>query len=215
MDAIQQQRILVVGGHSRNVGKTALVVDLIRAFPEVEWTAVKITQYGHGVCTRSTGGCDCAPTEHTVALDEEHDRSNHSDTSRFLIAGAARALWLRTKQGRLAEGMPLLRSWIADAENVVLESNSILQLLQPSLYLVILEPRQPDFKSSAQQALDRADAFVMRSPLTVSPWSGISTRLMAGKPEFHQRLGEPLPQALVDFVRRRMFSPLTVPENHR
>ena len=46
-------RLLVVGGHTRNIGKTALVVDLIRAFPEAAWTAVKITQYGHGVCSIS------------------------------------------------------------------------------------------------------------------------------------------------------------------
>jgi hypothetical protein len=32
-----------------------------------------------------------------------------SDTSRFLVAGAARALWVRTEQGRLAEAMPALR----------------------------------------------------------------------------------------------------------
>ena len=32
-------RILVVGGHTRNIGKTQLVVEIIRAFPQARWTA--------------------------------------------------------------------------------------------------------------------------------------------------------------------------------
>ena len=68
--------LIVVGGHTRGIGKTALVVDIVRATPEAGWTAVKITQYGHGVCTRHGKACGCAPGEHTVALDEERDRSS-------------------------------------------------------------------------------------------------------------------------------------------
>jgi len=41
--------LVVVGGHSRNVGKTSVVAGLIAALQELDWTAVKITQYGHGV----------------------------------------------------------------------------------------------------------------------------------------------------------------------
>ena len=39
--------IVVVGGQSRNVGKTSLVANLIKAVPERRWTAVKITQHEH------------------------------------------------------------------------------------------------------------------------------------------------------------------------
>ena len=98
-------RYLVVGGHTRSIGKTALVVDLIRAFPGAEWTAVKITQYGHGVCSEHGEPCDCASATHPAILDEERDRSGRTDTSRFLVAGARRSFWLRTRQGDLAQGM--------------------------------------------------------------------------------------------------------------
>lgn len=197
--------VLVVGGHSRSIGKTSLVVDLIRAFPEAEWTAVKITQYGHGVCSRNGESCGCAPGEHTVALDEEVDRSDRTDTSRFLVAGAARALWLRSKQGRLAEGLPLLGAELAEAGNVILESNTVLQFLHPLLYLVVLDPRQADFKPSARHALDRADAFVLRSPILGSAWHDVSPRLLKGKPAFVQGLGDAFPRTLQEFVRERFF----------
>ena len=44
--------LVVVGGHSRNVGKTSVVAGLIAALPEFKWTAMKITQYGHNVCSQ-------------------------------------------------------------------------------------------------------------------------------------------------------------------
>src|SRR6201981_3939242 len=110
--------IVVIGGHSRSVGKTSVVAGLISALPEFNWTAVKITQYGHGICSADGAACDCATGDHSWAISEERDRSGESDTSRFLVAGAAKALWVRTEQGRLAEAMPALRAKIADAPNL-------------------------------------------------------------------------------------------------
>ena len=200
-------RTLVVGGHSRNIGKTALVVNLIHAFPEAHWTAIKITQYGHGVCSVNGENCGCAPSEHTVAVLEEQDRGNRSDTSRFLVAGAALAFWVRTKQGQLAAALPLLREAWAGAENVILESNTLLQFIAPTLYLVVLDPQVADFKESARLTLDRADGFVLRAPLPVSAvaWDGVSPRLLEGRPRFHVPLGGTLPQECIDFVRQRFF----------
>jgi molybdopterin-guanine dinucleotide biosynthesis protein len=204
-------RILVIGGHSRSVGKTSLVVDLIRAFPEVRWTAVKITQYGHGVCSVHGDPCDCAPRDHKVALDEEFDHGESpdgesTDTSRFLRAGATRAFWLRTPQSELAEGMPLLREALRGAQDVIVESNAILQLIRPQLYLVALEPAQADFKATALRYLDRADAYVLRSALGKERWPEVSRGLLKGRPKFIQPLGEPIPQELVDFVARRFLN---------
>src|SRR5579884_938618 len=98
--------IVVIGGHSRSVGKTSVVAGLIAALRDFEWTAVKITQYGHGICSRSGVVCECACDDGSWMISEDHDRSGESDTSRFLVAGAARSLWVRTQQGKLADAMP-------------------------------------------------------------------------------------------------------------
>src|SRR5436309_2905848 len=137
--------LVVVGGHSRSVGKTSVVAGLIAALPERNWTAVKITQYGHGVCSVNGKSCECAVDEHRWAITEERNRSGESDTSRFLVAGAARSLWVRTKQGRLAETMPLLLKRISGYENVIMESNSVLEFLKPDVYLTVLDPGVADF----------------------------------------------------------------------
>jgi hypothetical protein len=206
MTGIANTRLLVVGGHTRNIGKTALVVQLIRAFPAARWTAVKITQYGHGVCSINGETCGCAPGEHPFSLDEEHDRSDRTDTSRFLVAGAARSLWLRTKQGQLAAAMPALRERLAGTGNVAVESNSLLGLLRPAMYLAVLDPANPDFKESAKCYLDLADAFILRNPLAGSPWPGVSTAQIGRIPCFEQPLNAPLPQPLLELVQGRFLA---------
>ena len=39
--------IIVVGGNARGVGKTTLVCAIIRAFPQYEWRALKVTPHDH------------------------------------------------------------------------------------------------------------------------------------------------------------------------
>lgn len=207
-------QIIVVGGHTRSIGKTQLVCDLIAALPNENWIAGKITQYGHGVCAQNGQDCDCAPDEHVCALSWEQ-RANETDSGRFLAAGARRSFWLRTKQGFLAEGMPLLRNALHELERepgwsgagrVILESNTLLQFLKPSLYVMVLDPSKPDFKESAKVQMDRASAFVLRRPLhradnVAPPATGFPLQLLHGKPQFLQREGEAVPPMLLDQVR--------------
>ena len=198
--------IVVVGGHSRSVGKTSVVAGLIAALREYNWTALKITQYGHGVCSADGKPCDCATDDHTWAVSEEKDRTGKSDTSRFLVAGATRAWWVRTEQGRLAEAMPTIRRSLAEAENVILESNSILKFLRPDIYLTVLDLETADFKKSAQQFLDLADGVILHEPKSLSQaaWQGVSLNPVAGRPIFHIRPPEYITPEIVEFVRSRL-----------
>ncbi len=197
--------VIVVGGHSRSVGKTSVVAGLIAGLGDFQWTAVKITQYGHGICSANGEGCDCATADHSWAISEEADRSGESDTSRFLVAGAVRALWLRTEQGRLAEAMPSLREKIANAVNVIIESNSILKFLRPDLYLTVLDPATADFKNSARAFLDRADALIMHQS-SASAWLSVSLKPVVERPVF--RIAPPpyVTPEMIAFVRARLSS---------
>jgi hypothetical protein len=193
--------LVVIGGHSRSVGKTSVVAGLIAALREFDWTAVKITQYGHGVCSANGEPCDCATADHSWAISEEQDRSGESDTSRFLIAGATRALWARTEQGRLAEAMPALRKRLEAARNVIMESNSVLKFLRPDLYLTVLDPATADFKNSAKEFLDRANAVILHeAPAAV--WQQISLKPVKDRPVFHITPPEYVTPEIVEFVRK-------------
>jgi hypothetical protein len=217
-------RLLVVGGHTRSIGKTQLVCDIIAAFPNTEWIAGKITQYGHGVCAQNGENCDCAPDEHICALDWETRSDTATDSSRFLAAGAKRSFWLRTKQGFLAEGLPFLRGalreiadGVTNVENraVIVESNSLLQFVRPSLYFAVIDPLREDFKESAQVALDRAHALVFRGDLKgdgppAPLWNRLPAKLLQEKPSVLQREGQPLPSPLKVLVHRMLDAPGSV-----
>lgn len=192
---------VVIGGHSRSVGKTSVVAGLIAALPEFDWTAVKITQYGHGVCSANGEACDCATGDHSLAISEERDRSGDSDTSRFLVAGAAQALWVRTEQGRLAEAMPTLRRRLQAAHNVIIESNSVLKFLRPDLYLTVLDPSTPDFKTSAREFLDRAHAVILHEAPHGAGWQSVSLKPLANRPIFRITPPVYLTQEVVNFIR--------------
>jgi hypothetical protein len=59
--------LVVVGGQQRKVGKTSVVTAIVRAMPELEWTAVKLTSHHHV------------------------EEPGKGDTARYLEAGAFRA----------------------------------------------------------------------------------------------------------------------------
>jgi hypothetical protein len=209
--------IVVIGGHSRSVGKTSVVAGLISALPEYDWTAVKITQYGHGVCSANGAPCDCATDDHSWAISEEKDRSGESDTSRFLVAGAARALWVRTEQGRLAEAMPALRQRLERARHVIVESNSVLKFLRPDLYLTVLDPGTEDFKTSAREFLDRADAAILHnssqagsSKAGSTAWQRVSLKPVAERPVFRITPPPYVTPEIVEFVRSSVALHATV-----
>jgi len=222
VSAAPRWRVIVVGGHTRSIGKTQLVCDIIGTFPQANWIAGKITQYGHGVCAQNGNNCDCAPDEHICAIEWEAQAQSGTDSARFLAAGAKRSFWLRTKQGFLAEGLPLMRAALKqtlsqteeDSPPLILESNSLMQFLKPSLYFAVIDPAREDFKDSARVALDRADALVLRSPMedpaAAPPWIKLPANLLRTKPSVSQREGEALPEPLHVLIERVLQSPPSI-----
>ncbi len=207
--------LVVVGGHTRNIGKTSVVAGLIRALPEMNWTAFKITQFGHGVCSANGEPCDCETADHTIAISEERrgelragaeasrddGEPGGTDSARYLEAGAVRSFWVRTRQGQLAEAMPRLRLLLAKAENAIVESNSVLRFIRPDLFLTVLDPHTADFKESALRYLDRADAVLLTTEELGKPeWKGVSLRLIAGTPQFTMHPPEYVTDEIAAFV---------------
>jgi hypothetical protein len=196
--------IVVVGGHSRDVGKTSVVAGIIAGLPQMRWTAFKITQFGHGFCSANGEPCDCQTDEHPVG----QETWTGTDSARFLAAGAVRSLWVRTRIGLLAEAMPRIRKELAGTENAIFESNSIMGFLRPDLYLSVLDNANGDFKDSARLFLDRADALLVRagSDDLLPQWKGVSLKLIAGKPRFSISPPEYVSDAVLEFVTQRLGS---------
>jgi hypothetical protein len=197
--------IVVVGGHSRNIGKTSVMARLLRGLTPPRWVAVKITLYGHGICSLDGKPCDCEPEEHGFVLTEEKDRDGGTDTRRFLAAGAKRSLWLRARQGQLGPALPALHRALRKEDWVMIESNSVLGFLKPALYLFVLDSSRQDFKASAHQYLERADALVcLDSIAESSPWPEATETLLSAKPAFAVSRQDYRSRELNDFVREKL-----------
>ena len=201
--------LVVVGGHTRNIGKTSVVAGLIRALPELHWTAVKITQYGHGVCSSEGEPCECAvqDPEHPYAVSEEQDLASGTDSSRFLAAGAQRAYWVRTAAGQLGHAVPALRRILETSTHAIVESNSILQFFRPDLYLAIMDFAAHDFKQTSLTFLDRADAVVVIDRgAEQAPWSQVAQKLWDSKRRFCVQPPQYVTEAMAEFVKGRANS---------
>ena len=186
---------VVVGGHSRNIGKTQTACDIIASTADLRWTAVKMTRFGHGLCAADGTPCDCAVDDpvHPYVVAEERDHEGPEDTCRMLRAGARRAWWLRAPLAQLGDALPTLEEQIAGDENVLFESNSGLDFFEPDLYVAVLDFRVEDFKESAQRHLERVDVFAVATPELEPPWDWFDRGLLKRKtvvPLGDPRLGE-------------------------
>jgi molybdopterin-guanine dinucleotide biosynthesis protein len=197
--------VVIVGGQCRKVGKTALIEDLIRAFPERKWTAVKVTPYAAEGCPVNGARCKCHSYQHEVAIRAENYRKGSSDTSRFLAAGAKRALWVQTKEGRLGDALPRLEQALAGAASVIIESDALVRFWQPDIFLMVLDPRKADFKVSARGVAHLVNVFVLRSPDFGRGvlQNGADHR----RPRFLHPLGHPLPSRMQTLVRQQFQRP--------
>lgn len=187
--------IIVVGGHARNVGKTSVVAGLISAFPQYSWTAIKVSSHRH------------QEFEEVGEIFEETDCGGSSDTSRFLAAGALRALWVRIGEDNAESILGRLIPIIQASRFVIIESNYILKSLRPDLYVLVLRRDIEEFKNSAKETLGQADAAVLLNPNSSSPvWNGLPGDALKNIPIFSATDPQNIPQGLIDFVRSRIGS---------
>ncbi len=110
--------VIVVGGGGRGAGKTALVCGLMRALPEISWTAVKITTHEHG---------------NSTPIWEETAPGDTTDTARYLAAGARRALLVTAGEDALGPDADSLGPIVGQIlrergpqRGIIFESNSVL-----------------------------------------------------------------------------------------
>jgi len=197
--------LVVVGGHSREIGKTSLMCGLIRKLRNRKWTAVKITLYGNDVCSHHGGACGCEPESgETFELTEEFER-NETDTGRYLAAGAERSLWLRAPAGQLAQAAGTVRKILDRSGDVIIESNSVVELVKPDVFLMLLDFGCEDFKPTSMRFLDRADAFVIIDRGINAPlWADVARGLWDKKPQFLVKPPVYATPAVAEFVRSKL-----------
>ena len=155
--------VVVVAGQARKVGKTSVVCELIAAMLEREWVAIKVSSHGHGHGHGARfSEVVAGATKQQVPFEDDNQKGkSKGDSARYLAAGAVGAFFLSAPEGQWEEVMPRVREIIAEARNVLVESNGVLEFLQPDLLIAVIDPAVGDFKDSLKRHVAKVDAVVV------------------------------------------------------
>jgi molybdopterin-guanine dinucleotide biosynthesis protein A len=161
---IKLDGMLMIGSAGANVGKTELACALIRKFGKTsDITGIKVTtiKAKDGQCPRGGDGCGvCSSLEGDFCITEETDGNSKKDTARLLAAGAKRVYWLRVLKTHLKDGMNALLDIIGPDAISICESNSLRQVVEPGLFLMVRARNVKSWKNSAQDVKEYADKIV-------------------------------------------------------
>jgi molybdopterin-guanine dinucleotide biosynthesis protein A len=157
--------MLLIGSAESNVGKTELACTLLRKFSKnCDIIGIKVTTITdkEGQCPRGGEGCGaCSSLEGVYYITEELDSSSQKDTARLLAAGASRVFWLRVLKEHLMEGITALMDIIGPDAISICESNSLREVAEPGLFLMVKNYDLENWKTSAYQVKQFADRIVI------------------------------------------------------
>ena len=163
--ALKLDGMLMIGSAGANIGKTELACAIIRKFSKIApVTAIKVTtiKAKDGQCPRGGDGCGvCSSLEGNFCITEETNKDGNKDTARLLAAGAGRVFWLRVMKTHLKEGLTALLETVGPDAVLVCESNSLRQIVEPGLFLIVSSRHRKAWKASASEVKKYADGIVI------------------------------------------------------
>lgn len=168
VNTLQRPTIIGVGGFTSEVGKTTLLCDLLRAFPE--WEAIKTTRGHYRSCGKDPQTCCVShllEDEPVIRSGRELTYAPGKDTGRYWDSGAANVHWLIATDGQIEDGIKKALSRV-QANGVFIEGNSFTKFIEPDYFVMVVRPDDMRIKSTARDALSRVSAFYISGDAGVS-----------------------------------------------
>ncbi len=164
---MELKKMLIIGGASRNVGKTELVCGLLRRLGAGrEIISLKISGISPG--SDPLHG-NHGPAPEKFHLLEETNRDGVKDSSKMLLAGAARAFYLRTRDEFLPEAMDHFFSAAGTDRIIICESIVLRRLIDPGLFVLVKSNREETMKRSLGEVIHLVDLTIVSDGKSFSP----------------------------------------------
>lgn len=192
---------IAVAGHSRGVGKTAVIETILRGLDR-RWAAVKVSAHRHG-----------EPDEPRPLVERALFADPRTQTGRYLIAGAERAFLCRAPLALLPETAGFIGEIRSAGFDVIVESNRIVQFIEPDLVLFVVAPAVADWKASSGVALMRTDAFVIRDEREADALEAVGALAAKGRTGFALGHGDETARFL-SWLASRLQNVATGPRIH-
>ena len=152
-DLISDMRVVTVSGAHKGVGKTVLAELILHNLSG--FAAIKITM--SSVYT-------------SVSDKEEEIMVPEKDTFRMKRSGAEKVVWVRSTERLLLEAMEQALTMIGKPKGLLIEGNSILKHLNPTIAFFVIDSTMEQMKPSRISALKKADVCIVnqRNGSTIS-----------------------------------------------
>jgi hypothetical protein len=156
---IKQAKMLMIGGATRNVGKTTFSCAVIEKSSRNHLIiGLKIKTIYKG--DNFFHGKDQNPLKGNYRIIEELDNSGSEDTMRMLKAGAKQVFRIKVKSEFIKEAFYDFFRQIPENSFILCESNSLRKVVKPGLFLMIKHKNSNEIKPSAKELEPFADKII-------------------------------------------------------
>ena len=165
------KNMLIIGGAGRNVGKTELVCGLIRRLGAGrEIISLKISGINPG--NNPLHG-NHGPAPEKFHLLEETRLDGVKDSSKMLLAGAARAFYLRTRDEFLPQAMDHFFSITGTGRIIICESIVLRKIITPGLFILVKSHSEETMKRSLGEVIHLVDLTIVSDGKSFSPMPSV------------------------------------------
>ena len=152
---LEVSNMVIIGGNSRNAGKTTLACRIISRFStNSEVIGLKVT------CIRPDDdlfhGRHEEKHDSGFTISEELNAGTHKDTSKMLNAGALKVYFIRVEESFMEQAILQFMSRYINNQLIVCESRSLQAILQPGLFLMMIRA-DADSPKDISAYYDKAD----------------------------------------------------------
>jgi hypothetical protein len=125
--------LLLIAGAGTKSGKTSLACRIIRQFPDLKITAIKITPHFH----ENTPGLISVSEKPGYSIYKETNRGTSKDTSRMLKSGACEVYFAKVWDDQLLAVWDEIMKYIPQNTPVICESPALRNYIEPGLFIIM------------------------------------------------------------------------------
>ncbi|HEY0761169.1 MAG TPA: hypothetical protein VGD61_02240 [Pyrinomonadaceae bacterium] len=151
--------IIGVGGFTSDVGKTTLMCELIKWFPE--WEAIKTTRGHYRSCGKDPHACCVShllSDQPLVRSGRAETYEKGKDTGRYWDAGASNVHWLICTDNQVETGIKEALARVK-SPGVLVEGNSFAQFVQTDHFVMVRRADDDKMKTSARRNIGNVTAI--------------------------------------------------------
>jgi len=152
---------VAISGFSSDAGKTSLLCELLRSFPD--WEAIKITRGHYRSCGKDPHACCVShllTEKPLIRSGREETYAPGKDTGRYWDAGASNVHWLIVTDDQVEEGIKRTLE-LVQSDGVFIEGTSFLKYIDVDFAIMAARPGRGKIKASARKAIVKSEAIYL------------------------------------------------------